>query len=76
MNRKRRKIIINVVEIIAVVLLLGPVYRFLCGIGLEKVYDEKGISVYVDDTKYADEAFLCGSAGKLEKYQDWLTTIY
>ena len=56
MKKNRRRIIITVLEILAVLLLLGPVYRLACGIGLKKLYSNNGITIYADDVRYKEEA--------------------
>jgi len=56
MKKNRRRIIITVLEILAVLILLGPVYRLACSIGLKKVYSSNGITVYADDVRYKEEA--------------------
>ena len=56
MKKNRRRIIFTVLEILAVLLLLGPVYRLVCGIGLKKVYSNNGITIYADDVHYKEEA--------------------
>ena len=51
-----KRIIINVIEVLAVLLLLAPAYRLVCSIGLKKVYSDNGISIYADDVRYKEEA--------------------
>lgn len=55
-QKNRRRIIFTVLEILAVLLLLGPVYRLACGIGLKKVYSNNGISIYADDVRHKEDA--------------------
>lgn len=56
MKKNRRRIIITILEVLAFLLLLGPVYRLACGIGLKKVYSNNGITFYADDVRYKEEA--------------------
>ena len=55
-QKNRRRIIFTVLEFLALLLLLGPVYRLACGIGLKKVYSNNGISIYADDVRHEEEA--------------------
>ena len=55
-KKNRRRIIITVLEVLAVLLLLAPAYRLACGIGLKKVYSNNGISIYADDVRHEEEA--------------------
>lgn len=56
MKKNRKRIVIAVLEILAVLLLFAPAYRLACGIGLKKVYSDNGISIYADDVRYEEEA--------------------
>ena len=56
-KQKNWKIIIfTVLEILAVLLLLAPVYRLACGIGLKKAYSQNGITIYADGVGHKEEA--------------------
>ena len=55
MKKNRRRIIITVLEILAVLLLLGPVYRLACGIGLKKVKESDYWSTRYDEDQLDDE---------------------
>ena len=56
MKKNRKRIIISVLEILAVLLLLAPTYRLACSLGLKKIYSDNGISIYADDVRYKEEA--------------------
>lgn len=56
MKKNRKRIIITVLEILAVLLLLAPVYRLACGIGLKKAYSKNGITIYADGVGHKEEA--------------------
>ena len=55
-QKNRKRIIITVLEILAVLLLLAPVYRLACGIGLKKAYSKNGITIYADGVGHKEEA--------------------
>ena len=55
MKKNRRRIIITVLEILAVLLLLGPVYQLACGIGLKKVKESDYWSTRYDEDQLDDE---------------------
>ena len=56
MKKNRKRIIITVLEVLAVLLLLAPVYRLACGIGLKKAYSKNGITIYADGVGHKEEA--------------------
>ncbi len=55
MRKNRKRTIITLLEVLAVLLLLAPVYRLACSIGLKKVYSDNGISIYADDLRCKKE---------------------
>ena len=55
-RKKRKKIIITILEIVAVVVLIAPAYRLVCGIGLKKAYSDNGITIYADGDGHKEEA--------------------
>ena len=55
-QKNRKRIIITILEVLAVLLLLAPAYRLACGIGLKKIHSDKGISIYADDVRYKEDA--------------------
>lgn len=52
MRKRIKKIARNCGILIVVIILLPSIYRFACGIGMEKVYDGNGLSVYMDNKRY------------------------
>ena len=55
-KNNRKKIIITILEIVAILLLLAPTYRLACGIGLKKVYSDNGITIYADGVEHTEKA--------------------
>ena len=55
-RNNRKKIIITILEIVAILLLLAPTYRLACGIGLKKVYSDNGITIYADGVEHTEKA--------------------
>lgn len=56
MRKNRKRTIITALEVLAVLLLLAPVYRLACGIGLKKAYSKNGITIYADGVGHKEEA--------------------
>ncbi len=55
-RNNRKKIIITILEIVAILLLLAPAYRLACGIGLKKAYSKNGITIYADGVEHTEKA--------------------
>ena len=56
MRKNRKRTIITALEVLAVLLLLAPVYRLAYGIGLKKAYSKNGITIYADGVGHKEEA--------------------
>ena len=56
MKIQNKKLVKWLIEPVIVIIVAIFAYYFACGIGLEKVYSDKGISIYMPDEKNSEEA--------------------